>query len=406
MALPVELTAGVIVRGASAVLFVLFGLACMLLQRRAQDRRITWGLALHGIGFGVAFVSNNLALQDEPDYAFAVTSATLAGWILSTAGLALVLRGVWPRAMHERALVLGALALYAGSAIVPVYADAGFLGTTIVHPPALPLYLVGQSGQRLVGALLVACALSIGLHVRDASERRPALVVVAFGLALWPAFAQATNYLTPPTSLLAWLPRLGTTPVLLLAIVVWLRAVERGAGRGALVVALAIPAAMLFSVATSAFGSREFVLEYRNGVVRTVAVAALALAVFRHDLVGTRLRDRTARRASGATVGLASLFIVAQVAQTYFSASGGLLVGGAVAGALLFAASSVQRKIETRPASDKETSFRAAVRMALKDGHITREEERHLVVLADHLGIRPARAYELRDEEERARGAR
>ena len=39
---------------------------------------------------------------------------------------------------------------------------------------------------------------------------------------------------------------------------------------------------------------------------------------------------------------------------------------------------------------------RAAAKMALKDGIITREEDRHLLLLAEHLGIPASRAYETR----------
>jgi hypothetical protein len=89
------------------------------------------------------------------------------------------------------------------------------------------------------------------------------------------------------------------------------------------------------------------------------------------------------------------------------------LTGGIVAGTFLFAANPIQKRIEgmgegksrrSRPAgAGAEESYRAALRFALKDKRLTKEEERSLLVLAHDLGIAPARAFELRDELEGAK---
>jgi hypothetical protein len=112
------------------------------------------------------------------------------------------------------------------------------------------------------------------------------------------------------------------------------------------------------------------------------------------------LRSTSQIRASAystlAFFSLASLFIVAQVAQNFFAAQYGLLLGGVIAGCFLFAAQPVQRLIERRgerrvgaePASSQaELVFKAAVRTAIALGPLTREHDPHLAEVAHHLGI-------------------
>lgn len=160
------------------------------------------------------------------------------------------------------------------------------------------------------------------------------------------------------------------------------------------------------------------------GVTRFGAIAALSYCVFRLDLLGTNFQALTARRGTLGTIALAALFIVAQVGQNLFAAQYGLLMGGVVAGALLFAASPLQRAIEGRsrargaqaaPLLDerddvarREDVYRKALRLALRDRRVTREEETHLHELAQELSIPGARAHQLlseieRESEERAR---
>lgn len=146
------------------------------------------------------------------------------------------------------------------------------------------------------------------------------------------------------------------------------------------------------------------------GIVRTFGAFFLALAVLKFDLLGVPLPRLAARRGTVAAGALAALFIVAEVAQNFLSAEYGLLMGSVVAGALLFATSPIQRAMErvgeqgtrvidarapARDAARRETVFREALRVALRDKRVTRAEEVHLHRLAEELGIGAGRAHEI-----------
>lgn len=130
---------------------------------------------------------------------------------------------------------------------------------------------------------------------------------------------------------------------------------------------------------------------------------------FSRDILDIGFAGVARRRGTFATGVLASFFIVAQVAQNYFSASYGVLIGGVVAGAFLFAASPIQHAIEGRgwvPARGEAAdprivdAYRHAVRAAIADGRVTRAEEVHLGEVAASLGITAADAARLRHEVE------
>lgn len=146
------------------------------------------------------------------------------------------------------------------------------------------------------------------------------------------------------------------------------------------------------------------------GVIRTLSVCLLVLGVLRYDLLGARVRTIVTRQGVLAGVALASLFIVAQIAQNFLSAEYGLLTGGVIAGAVLFAASPIQKAIEQRgprPAATSargEESYRKALRMAVRDRKLTRDEETALHELAHDLGISGPQAHALLVEAENEAG--
>ncbi len=156
------------------------------------------------------------------------------------------------------------------------------------------------------------------------------------------------------------------------------------------------------------------------GVARTLGAALVAAAIFRGGLLRLERASRVANRGALATAALAALLIVAQVAQNFFSAEYGLLMGGVIAGAMLFAASPIQRAMEHRgngqgrgaptspivlQTSEHEQMYREAARLALRDRRLSRDEELHLFRLARGLGLTPDRAHEILVEVERARDA-
>jgi hypothetical protein len=146
------------------------------------------------------------------------------------------------------------------------------------------------------------------------------------------------------------------------------------------------------------------------GIVRIVGWLTLVYAIVRLDFLGVKLPHIAVSRGFVAAGALATLFIVAQVAQNFFSAEYGLLSGGIIAGTFLFAANPIQKRIERvterspaagRATNVQEDAYRSALRLALRGG-ITRIEELELARIADAHGIGAVRALELRTEVERA----
>ena len=156
------------------------------------------------------------------------------------------------------------------------------------------------------------------------------------------------------------------------------------------------------------------------GIVRVLAFALVVHGILSHRLLGRDLAIPTARRGTLAAAALVGFFVVAQIAQEYLSGTMGVILGGVAAGVLLFAAAPLQRAVEGlagrqvaivdpgRGASaHAEDAYRDALRLAMHDGAITPEEERHLASLADRLGVTYGQAVRLRAEVDvELRGAR
>ncbi len=153
------------------------------------------------------------------------------------------------------------------------------------------------------------------------------------------------------------------------------------------------------------------------GFTRPVGVVLLAVAVVKYDLMGVPLPKLALHRSVVAGGALVTLFIVAEIAQNFLSSEYGLVMGGIIAGLVLFAANPIQRAAERlteRAAPDSkdakdprssEETFRVTLRKYLADGHVTREEEGHIARLASRLGIDAERAHTLRVEAEAELGA-
>jgi len=145
-------------------------------------------------------------------------------------------------------------------------------------------------------------------------------------------------------------------------------------------------------------------------IVRTLGALLVIFALTTGALDNGTRPAGTVRRSTLAAGALALLFIVAQIAQNFFSAEFGLVTGGVVAGCFLFAAAPLQRAMEsmrdreprvrstppsqplTQACGSHDEAYRAAVRVALRDRRLTREEELALADIAERLGIGARRA--------------
>jgi hypothetical protein len=151
-----------------------------------------------------------------------------------------------------------------------------------------------------------------------------------------------------------------------------------------------------------------------SGVWRFGFAVLIAWGILRHHFLGV---DRTIRWgiSKGTIAGLfvAVFFAATEFAQEYFGSTGGSAYFGIGAAAILvFGLSPLHRAAErlaskAAPAETSETQtedraredkYRAAVRLALRDRSLSREEERVLVGLAQELGVDAMRAYAIHDE--------
>lgn len=385
-----DLAPDALIRAGSGVLFVLLSFFVLATSRWRVGHLL---LGTVFLGFGSYFLLANVA-RGAPWWPVAYFAAP---------GLAATF--VFPTRARgrEAAATAGALALgVVLSAVLVGFPFAGDVapltnGNTISRAVAIMAFLAwtaratsATSEERVKHAAL---ALALGPYA--AWHAGNAIVDVAIGETL-PAYLLVTAGVAASA-------------------LVWIATEARHADRIGLRVGLLILALMVG-------GAFKDVL-YRTpgidttgtiGLARIAGWAIIVWAILRHDLLDIGLRGVAIRRGTIGAASLAALFVVAQVAQSFFSAQYGLIMGGVVAGAMLFAASPIQRAVERlqtpapasasapAPWSDERAvkAYRHAVRAALNDGALNAAEEEHLAEVAETLGIGAAQALRLRREEE------
>lgn len=210
----------------------------------------------------------------------------------------------------------------------------------------------------------------------------------------------------------------GTTFLWLLASARASTAEAARAARDAALASVAIPLAVMVIgvVFADADASAWSVV---HGIAGILFMAALVYVVLRHQVLGLDVKVRwTLSRGTIAAAFVAAFFVAGEGAQILFG-QGNEWVGLIAAGALVFAMAPLQRAAErlaekaipsANPASPSEgrgeASYRKAVRLAIRDRRLTREEEAHLHELARDMGIDGARAHAIliEVEQESARG--
>lgn len=194
----------------------------------------------------------------------------------------------------------------------------------------------------------------------------------------------------------------------------WIRAAAQ-AGRPRLAWWVLIPLAIALA-ATAPVPWPTWATSVGNGVSRTMGGLILCIAILRFELAGPVARTVAVERSTVAAVSLAGLFVTAQIAQNVFNSSYGVVAGGLVAGALLFATRPIESalgKIVSRGSSgrgrawtpvgtvaDIENAYRLAVANELRHGPLHADNEAYLAGLADQLGLTAGQAFRLRREAE------
>lgn len=417
-----DLSAAALIRAGSGVVYIAAGVLALFLWRGAGERRrVILGLGIVAIATGAFLVPRNLLARDAGLVvpAFAAIEVFVA---LGAGGALLLAFDRRPSRMPRRvalAIGAGAGALYA--IIGPVLRERIVIAFGLPIAVA-PYSTVGFALQGLAAAGLGAWAMRVA-GADDPPRERRLLAVAILGAFAYAAVGCGDTLSQPgivpgePVIFFAFLLILAAPT---LAGLVFLARGARDAG--ALLAAGPLSIALLVALGNLVFPPGMMV-----GIVRSILAGGLGYAILRL----ARPHATTRRSVALAPVGLAVVFIVAQIAQNFFSAEYGLLTGGIVAGAFLFAASPIQRAMErlVRPevarsdvtgqrpegasataASERlaqsEHAYRIMYRRATADGRISEEEELALAHLADEAGLTTRRVTQLRHEIDREKGAR
>jgi hypothetical protein len=398
-----DLSAAALIGCGTGLIFCLFG---AFFVAHAKGNRLNLAL-------GIVYISNGLAgmvlfpggiLLPEEEFTFAVPvyAIALAFDLVSLAGMvALAVQQARRLPSPSRRIVawfaaglglalaaaLAILALlgfpseYTGTRLVLSYVDGvtfrAFLSAcAIVALVGLESIRRGLEWSRTGAALLLA----VFPMMRNASSDLSVAVI---------EFARQTDDLATYAFLLASLLVLGP--------VAWsLGAMAAPNGKHARNFLLLVAANMILTAFLhAAVGPTQSVLRVA-GIVAVASMAAPAYAVVRLDLLQTRLPRPTIRAGTLASIGLGALFITAQVAQNFLSDELGLLTGGIVAGAAVFAAYPLQKAAERAmegrgrgdPAkAESADKYRRLVETAWRDGRLGANERLLLAEARRQLGL-------------------
>jgi hypothetical protein len=408
--------AALAIRIGSGGMFALLGLVVLAVGwKRPGPMALGGFLAL--FGFGAMW--NNLWADYGPVWASVDVPVSILEGIFAVAVGVLVPRPSRP--LGWRPLLLGlavGIASLVGLAVIGeqggLVAAYGIQGT----PPGIVPWVFLDNVVFTVGSITMVATASVRAALDPPTDRsgwvRSAAVALFFGAyMMW----LAPTWLIAPRSL--W--SLAFVLVLVAGTCIpWLVAAARGRSRFALAVALIWPALAFLSMMYRLVPDNG--LEVANdrfgvfGLMRIGGWLVLVYAILTADLLGVPLPRVAVKRGTVAAGALAVLFIVAQLAQNFFSAKYGLYLGGIIAGTFLFAANPIQRRIEGlgHAAAGKAKAdagiperaaiaYKAALRAAMRDGKLTRREEGHLAEVAVALGLDPMQVLRLREEVEGGR---
>jgi hypothetical protein len=279
-----------------------------------------------------------------------------------------------------------------------------------------------QDDVELVGRLdalayMPLLAIYGGLLIVAAEHaRRPARQGMALWLVVLPGAVEPALYVGEAIGDVARF--LGSTPrppitvyqflslselVLYPAALAWgLRATGGPHGRSARNLALGMLACVLLALAVGAAPGMDM---QRSGIGGIVLIAAALLALWgllRYGLLGRDPGKPLLSPTTLAAIGLAALFMTAQVAQNFLSDALGLLAGGIVAGAAVFAAYPIQRAAERTMERNVKRGpadeYRALVEHAWSDGSFGPKERLMLSETRRRLGIDAEAAQTIEDE--------
>jgi hypothetical protein len=344
---------------------------------------------------------------------FGEVVAATGGALLATGARALLAAGLgllvvgFPTRLQRRELPHLAIALTAGLVSTILY-------RWFATPPPLVWYY--EAAAVPSDTFAAAALLLFPLRVRrlgqpDAAGAR-SMGIFAVGLALLVAGNAAFVVDAAQARPLEQAGIVLTLSLLIASVVLWAWAARGPHARMARNVALA--SAAIYTLGALA-GSVNADLAYPLG--RLLGALVLGYAVLRGLLEGLDLKVRFAiSKSTLAAVFIAVFFVASEAAQQFLGAAlQNEYVGILAAGMLVFAIAPLSRVADriaetavplghgtgTIRLKAPEAAYVAALRAAARDGVFSRREERHLAEAAEHLGIGPKRALELREHVER-----
>ncbi len=391
--MPLDLSAESLLRAGSGLLYLATGLF-VAIAGRARERNVLAGAALSC--FGANFVAFNLLGRDPGTSATGLVVA--ASCLAASSGLLVTLG--WrlaPDAAARRVLV--ALVAWSCLAAVPVVAfflpEASTIAADADLPSNAAAAYVALTAFTVVafGAIAGFTHVALTLLRRTAPEAQVAVLLAAPFMAFLAFFAgqQLPNALESRLSL-AFVAALAVLVVPLVGLVQASRRPGSRVARAGLL--LVLVAVLLAAVANTAFSLRlsQFGV---IGIARILAIVPFLYGIFGLDLLGVPLPRRVFRGGTLASVGLAVLFVAAQIMQNFLGARFGIVVGGAVAGFAVFAVMPLQKAAErvvakhpkrARPSSGAEL-YRKLVEMAWADGSLGAKERLMLRQVREHIGL-------------------
>lgn len=412
-----------IVAAISALLYIALGLWVFTLTPR---RRQTTLLGLFALSFGLSFaIVDTLVIFHLTTFTGWLFPASMLPFIALAYAAALGLAWSTPEPLEDRRVLGTAVSIGAGLALLEIVAhivlDVGIPGSGFAYG-AWVVRLAIPSALLWSAAVLLALRAAPSRAPGPAGTRQLALLAVAFAMldavaagVAFPLVVAPSEATTLAPGVLTWLIVAG----------LWLSNMVRAGDEtvrihraaGLSILGLLAVGAIYQALYTQPLTGLDPPLNHIRGIARTLGVALLAYGILRHDLAGLDAKvEWGVSKTTVAGVFIAVFFVVSEGAQVLFAdvAGDNEWIGVVAAGALVFALSPLQRFADRFAAkavpggaeagADAEARYRDAVEMALADGEITREEERHLARLATRLGIDPERALALREQVEEETG--
>lgn len=404
------LDANIVVNATSGLFMIILGLFVASVRGGAPWNR---AFALFAVTFGAVWIVDNLTV--EADH-FLVLGRWVSGLLLVVATIGLAyLAGLYPEPIKTAGrvplLLAGAATGFVVTGLVVIY--VWWLGSALTDPSRLVSSLgrwvfVGLSW----GVLFLFAARHGGVPVGDA-RTRALYAVMSAALVLYPAvFISFGTGLVLRGELDAGLAPFAVAFVvglLLSYTAVWawsLRGVETpGPVRWVpLLAALMALAAMLLH------GANPNNVGF--GLARTFTVIILAYSILKHQLLDIDVKVRWGLSKSVvAGVFIATFFVASEGAAQFFGEQTGSAYYGIGAAALLVFAIAPLNRVAERFAARaipggadgahrSHDAYREAVRLALSDGQIDRNDERALAKLAAACGLAADEAWAMREEVE------